>query len=417
MSAGETSPAEPASASLSGRAFAWRVSVLFAALSVVIGINLPYLPVWLDWVGLTATEIALVTAVPLFVRVLATPVVGYAADRAGNYRGFLIGLSCVSLAALVALALSAGFWSILMCTIAFALAWTAIMPLTETVAMSGVRAAGLDYGRMRLWGSLSFIAATFAGGWIIARAGSGAVVWLIVFGAALTLLAACNLPRPMGPRPSAGAPRLTAAGAFDLLRSRTFLIFLAAAGGVQAAHAVFYTFGTLHWRELGISMQWSGALWAISIIVEVALFAYSRAVLKRIAPASLIALGAGAAVLRWGIMGLDPSPAVLVPLQILHALTFGASHIGAVHFIAETIPERLSGTAQALYATVSGGIAMGGAMLIAGPLYAAYAGRAYWAMAAIAAVSLAAGCALIKASLAAAQPQSCGDGGSSCAPR
>ena len=55
----------------------------------------------------------------------------------------------------------------------FAVAWTTIMPLTETVAMSGVKAAGLDYGRMRLWGSLSFIAASFCGGWVVERLGPG----------------------------------------------------------------------------------------------------------------------------------------------------------------------------------------------------------------------------------------------------
>ena len=68
----------------------------------------------------------------------------------------------------------------------FAVAWTTIMPLTETVAMGGVRAAGLDYGRMRLWGSLSFIAASFCGGWVVERLGAGGVIWLIVVGGALT---------------------------------------------------------------------------------------------------------------------------------------------------------------------------------------------------------------------------------------
>ena len=37
-------------------------------------------------------------------------------------------------------------------------------------------------------------------------------------------------------------------------------------------------------------------------------------------------------------------------------------------------------------------------MLLAGPLYAAYAGRAYWAMAVLAAVALLAGVALLRAS-------------------
>ena len=95
-------------------------------------------------------------------------------------------------------------------------------------------------------------------------------------------------------------------------------------------------------------------------------------------------------------MGFDPPLALLVPLQILHGVTFGATHLGAIHFMGRTVPEGQAGTAQALYASVTGGIAMGGAMLLAGPLYAAYAGRAYWAMAVVAAVGLGASLVLLR---------------------
>ena len=177
--------------------------------------------------------------------------------------------------------------------------------------------------------------------------------------------------------------------AVGLLRSRAFLLFLVAAGAVQAAHAVFYTFGTLHWRALGLSAGWSGALWAISIVAEVgAVCLLRRGGARASAPAQLIALGAGrrwcagwpwASIRRWRCW---------CRCRSCTALTFGATHLGAIHFIGRAVPEGQAGTAQALYASVTGGIAMGGAMLLAGPLYAAYGGRAYWAMAALAAVGL-----------------------------
>jgi MFS transporter, PPP family, 3-phenylpropionic acid transporter len=380
--------------------FAGRVSLLFAAISVIVGTNLPYLPVWLDWAGLSASEIAVITAAPLLVRVAVTPAIAFAADRAGDHRRFLIGLSWAGLAALVALAQSRGFWPILFWTLMFWLAWTTIMPLTETVAMSGVKAAGLDYGRMRLWGSLSFIAASLVGGWVVERLGAGSAIWLVVAGAMLTIAAAHALARPIGLgrlKTATSAPRLSLAEAVGLLGSRTFLIFLVAGGMAQAAHAVFYTFGTLHWRALGLSTGWSGTLWAISIVAEVALFAYSAAVVRRIGPVELIVLGSGASVVRWLAMGFDPPLALLVPLQLLHALTFTATHIGAIHFVGRAVPETQAGTAQALYASVTSGIAMGGAMLAAGPLYTAYAGRAYWAMALLGLVALAASLVLLKA--------------------
>ena len=381
------------------RSLAVRVSLLFAALSVIIGTQLPYLPVWLDWAGLGVSEIAVITGLTLIVRVAVTPTIALAADRVGDHRKFLIGLAWVALAAFVVMAQSRGFWPILAWAIVSSLAWTTILPLTEAVAMRGVKTAGLDYGRMRLWGSLSFIAASFVGGWVVARLGGASAIWLVTAGAALTVAATHGLARPASEGRSkavTGPPRLSIRNAAGLLRSRAFLLFLMGAGLTQASHAAFYTFGTLHWRALGLSTAWSGTLWAVSIVAEVALFAYSAAIVRRIGPAQLIVLGAGAAVLRWLIMGLDPALLVLLPLQTLHALTFAATHVGAIHFIGRGVPEAQAGTAQALYASITGGIATGGVTLMVGPVYAACAGRVYWAMALVAAAALLASLALAK---------------------
>ncbi|MBX9589186.1 MAG: MFS transporter [Hyphomonadaceae bacterium] len=376
-----------------------RVSVLFAAIFVVAGTNLPYLPVWLDWRGLEAREIAIITATPLFVRVVVTPAIAFAADRAGDHRRFLVGLSWCGLAALAALSQSSTFWPILISTVAFALAWTTIMPLTETVALNGVKAAGLDYGRMRLWGSLSFIAASLGGGSVVGYWGAASAIWLVLAGGVLTTLAAHWVARPIGlgrPKAALGPSRLRLADALGLLSARPFLVFLLATGAIQAAHAMFYTFGTLHWAGQGLSAGWSGMLWAIGVLAEIAIFVVSAALIRHVGAPGLIAVAAMAAVGRWLAMGFDPPLPWLMLLQMLHGLTFGAAHVGAIHFMARAVPDWQTGTSQALYASVTSGIAMGAATLVSGPLYAQYAGRAYWAMAVVAAVGLGASLVLMR---------------------
>jgi MFS transporter, PPP family, 3-phenylpropionic acid transporter len=383
----------PAAAERKGGRFALRVSLLFAAIFLMVGITLPYLPLWLDWVGLNAREIAIVTAAPLLARTLAAPAIAYAADCAGAHRRLLIALAWASFAALIALAEARRFAAILPLSLIFSLAWTGVLPLTETIAMRGVK-AGLDYGHMRLWGSLSFIGASLFGGWALAGLGPGYVLWLVSAAAVLSAAAAHALPR-CAPRES-GAGRLgPLADVVPLIFARDFLLFLVAAGSVQGAHAVLYAFSTLHWRALGLSTTRAGALWAISIVSEVALFTCARRVVRHIGAARLIVLGAAAAVIRWAAMGFDPPFLLLLALQALHGLTFAATHLGAMHFIARTVSDARAATAQALYAAATSGIFMAVAILSAGPLYAAYAGRAYWAMAAMAAVGLAAGLLLV----------------------
>ena len=379
-----------------GRRFAWRLSVFFAATFLVAGVKMPYLPVWLDWRGLSAAEIGVIASAPLFLRIAATPVIGYLADRHGDHRRVVIGLAWAAVAVLIALGAAAGFLQVLLLTLVLSLATTSIFPLTETIAMGGVKRSGLDYGRMRLWGSLSFIVAGFAAALVVERHGVGAVLPVLIGAAVLAGIAAHLLPRAPGEAAASVRRRLVPGDVVALLVSPRFALFLVAVGAVQAAHAVFYTFGVLHWRAQGISPVAASLLWSVGVAAEIGLFAYSGLVVGRLGAVGLMLAAAVAALLRWVVMAFDPPLAVLLPLQALHGLTYGAAHLGAVHFIGATVPESQVGTAQGLYSTVTSGIAMGLATLVAGWLYPRYGGLSYLAMAGLGLIGSAASIALLR---------------------
>ena len=374
------------------RSFATRLALLYGAIFLLVGSFMPYFPVWLDWRGLTAGEIGMVLAAPLFARILFTPTVSFAADRIGDRRRVLIllawgtGLSCFLF--LVA----SGFWAILLVTLFYAMFWTTVMPLTETVAMAGVRESGLDYGRIRLWGSLTFIVASFAGGLAIELQGARAALWIVIVSSLCVVAATHLLPRPTGAgrlRAATSGPRIRLGDALDLVRAPAFLLFLLTTSAVQATHAVYYVFGTLHWQAAGISTTVIGLLWAVGVVAEIVLFAVAGRILPAQGPVRLIWLAAAATVLRWSVTAVDPPLAVLFAVQVLHGLTFGAAHLGAIHYISDRVPETCAATAQGLYASASAGIVMGAAMMATGPLYAALAGRAYLVMAVVGMAALA----------------------------
>jgi MFS transporter, PPP family, 3-phenylpropionic acid transporter len=381
------------------RRFAVPVGLFYGALFIVYGTHIPFMPVWLDWRGLSPAEISVVVAAPLFLRLFVTPVIAMAADHNGAHRRYLIILAWLSLAFVLALAASVSFWAILLFATLLMLGNSTIMPLIETIAVNGMHRRGLDYGRMRLWGSLTFVAASFAGGFAIAAYGGGAGVWLVAIGCASTVIAGHILPKEEHfealIQPSRSLWR--AAALRDLLAQREFQVFLLAAGLVMSAHATFFTFGILLWEKQGLSASWCGGLWAIGVFAEVLLFSVSGRVVQRIGAARLIALGASASIIRWLAMAFSPPLAVLVPLQLLHGATYGASHIGAIHFIHRTVAREKQGTAQALYATIASGVAMGCSTLIAGWVYASAGAFSYLAMVAISMISLCGAAWLVKA--------------------
>ncbi len=377
-----------------------RVSFFFAALFLAYGVILPYFPVWLNAKGLTPLEISTITAAPLFVRVLFTPFVGMLADRLGNYRRVIVALAWGALTLVLILSGMLGYWPILAVGVAFLLAIGTMLPLIETVAVAGVRTAALDYGRMRLWGSITFIVANFAGGVLIEALGGGFGIWLIASGAALIVGAAHLLPapQPQATKSAAAAARTHWRMSFPmrLLRSRLFILFLVAIGCIHGAHATFYTFGALHWQSQGLSAVWIGTLWAIGVIAEVILFAFSGPVVRRFTPAQLIVAGGAASVLRWSVMGFNPPLALLLPLQVLHGLTYGAAHLGAILFITRAVPQKGMGSAQAFYAVVAGGLILGLVGLASGALYADYGGGVYFLAAAVSLIGCGAALAVLK---------------------
>ena len=97
-------------------------------------------------------------------------------------------------------------------------------------------------------------------------------------------------------------------------------------------------------------------------------------------PLTFLMIGGAGAALRWVAMAFDPPSALLPWLQVLHALSFGATHLGALGFVARHAPPGQSATAQG-YLAIALGLAMAGATSLSGWLYGAFGGRAYAAMA------------------------------------
>ena len=64
--------------------------------------------------------------------------------------------------------------------LAAALFFQALIPLGESHTMRGVISAGLNYGRIRLWGSLSFIAGNLIAGALVTESAEDNLLWFLL---------------------------------------------------------------------------------------------------------------------------------------------------------------------------------------------------------------------------------------------
>jgi MFS transporter, PPP family, 3-phenylpropionic acid transporter len=306
----------------------------------------------------------------------ANPLAALLADHTGERRRLMAVLAAVGVAATALFALADSFVALLAITVLATATVPTLIPLGDNVALLAGRSGALDYGRVRLWGSLAFIAASAAAGRMLSGSSADTILWLVLGGVALTF-AACLLMPDLRLPP---ARLLGLAPARLLLSSRLYLLLLVAAGAIQASHAAYYGFATLHWRAAGLGDATIGWLWAEGVVAEIVLFSCGAALVRRLGPAGLLALAGAAGAARWGVTATSTALPALAVVQALHAFTFGAAHLGAMHFLGCAVPPARSATAQGLYAAIVSGAGFGVAALAAGALYDAFAGGAFWAM-------------------------------------
>ena len=202
------------------------------------------------------------------------------------------------------------------------------------------------------------------------------LIWPIAAASLLTAAAALGLA-PLDAMPAAGAAPLPRG---SLLRDRSFIAVLVAASLIQSSHAVYYGFSTLQWRAAGLDGTAIAGLWALGVVAEIVLFALQGRLPPFLTPAVLLVAGGLGATLRWTAMALDPPAGWLPALQLLHALSFGATHLGALGFVARNAPPGLGATAQG-YLALAIGTTMAAMTGLSGLLYGAFGPRAYAAMA------------------------------------
>jgi PPP family 3-phenylpropionic acid transporter len=364
-----------------------RVGATFVALFSVNAAAMAWLPVWLEGRGLGAAEVGFVLAAGLALRTFAAPLGGWLADAFGRPRAVLAATGVALLLGHALLPVAGPAWAI---AAAVALTGAGMGPAIPLIEISSVRLAqqgGPPFGPMRAVASLSFMATTvFLGRLIEARGQEATIVWLIA-GSALFLAAAMAAPVPKIVLHAAGG------GASSTLRALCappLALALVASALIQASHAAYYGFGSLSWQDLGLDEGLIGALWAWGVAAEAALIWFASRVERWVgSPTRLLVLGAAGATLRWALMALEPGGAALFAVQMLHALSFGAAHLGIVLFIRDRAPSHVAATAIGVNSALTFGVLLSAATALAGLLYGAGGSGVWLAMAGIAAAGLA----------------------------
>jgi len=367
----------PIASHVESRRFATRLALFYAALFGQIGSHLPFFPMWLKAVGIDASWIGIITAVPAVTRFTILPFVTGLAERRQRLRAAMIVTAFATALGFLLVGTQHQALLVFAAYVVTACVWTPMVPLTDAYALRGVARYGLNYGPLRLWGSAAFVVGALACGLLVEVIAARHLIWVIAALAGLSAFVGLGLQRLDNPRPAMAAPH----GAGGLLRDPGFLAVIVAAALIQGSHAAYYTFASITWQGAGLDGLTIAGLWVLGVLAEIVVFAASPRF--KLPPSALVVIGGLAAVARWLITAQEPSVAVLSVVQLAHGLTYGLTQVGTMGLLVHQVPVHVMARAQGYYAACAG-IVTSSASILSGVVYAHYGQGVYYVMAAMA---------------------------------
>jgi MFS transporter, PPP family, 3-phenylpropionic acid transporter len=341
-----------------------RLSSFYLWYFAALGALLPYWGLYLKSLGYSAVEIGELIAIMMATKIIAPNIWGWIADRSGRRMPIVRVASLLAALAFAGVFLGNGYWWLALVVATFSFFWNAALPQFEAVTMSHLGERTDRYSRIRLWGSIGFIAAVVALGTAIDRHGV-ALLPAVLLGLFLAIwcstLAVADRPPPA--EHQAGRPPLA-----QVLRRGEVVALLTVCFLMQASHGPYYSFFTIHLEAHGYPGWLIGQLWALGVLAEIGVFLLMSRMLPRFGVRKLLLASLALATLRWLLIAaFVESLAVMLFAQILHAASFGIYHAVAIGLIHRYFTGTHQGRGQALYSSLSFGA--GGAL---GSLYAGY---------------------------------------------
>ncbi|OPX03646.1 MFS transporter [Geobacillus proteiniphilus] len=317
------------------------------------GALFPLLSVYLqEEAHLPGAAIGWIMSLTPIVTMAAQPLWGTAADYARKPVE-LLTLALVLTALFGLLYSLAGSYRVFVAlTVLLSAVQSAIVPLSDSIALHHVRGHGGNYGAIRLWGSIGFAAAVFVVGWLSEHLAFAVIFYVFSF----MLLSAAALAVRL-PRYQAAAPgRLTWLDVRGLLSVRPFCLLLVASfllfGPIYANNSYF---GLLI-HELGGTLTGIGFAFLLAAGSEAPFMKAADRLIRRFGMAPLLFFAALVSAARWWSYVADPPLWFVYITAIFQGCSVGLAIPTALQYVRRLAPERVQATAVALYSATSSGL-------------------------------------------------------------
>lgn len=340
----------------------WRLSGFYLIYFAALGVLVPFWSLYLKSLNFDARQIGELIAIIMATKIIAPYLWGWIADHTGKGMRIVQLASVLSFLIFGLVFLDQSYWWMAMVMMAFSFFWNAALPQFEATTMNHLGAEEHQYSKIRVWGSLGFVAAVVVMGVLLESQPVSIVpiMLFVMYGILMVSSFMVKEPAPLSHQTEQGT-------ILDVIKQPRVLALLFVCFLVQLSHGPYYTFYTIYLEDHGYLRSMIGWLWALGVIAEVIVFLYIHRWLPKYGHRYLLLLALVLTTLRWlTIAYFVDYPSIIILAQLLHAASFGIFHAVAISLFHRTFVGKHQGRGQALYASVSFGAGGAAGSLLSG---------------------------------------------------
>lgn len=354
----------------------FRISSVYFFCFAVLGALMPYFSLFLQQRGFRANEIGQIISITVTTRIFSPFIIGWLADHGGRPQMlirisvFFAGLSFTGL-----LYQTPFLWTALI-TFGFTFFFNAALSQSESVALMFVKEKPELYSKMRIWGSIGYMVAVFAIGFLLDIYDIQYLPIIILTIIAVHWITTLAVPESKNYKKDKTQPHSS------ITNLPGAIVFLSIYFLLQLSHGPYYVFYSVFMTEHHYSSTVTGQLMALGVLAEILLFMFGNRITKLMSAKNLLLITIMITGGRWIMIAeqIDSMP-YMIFAQVLHAVSFGLAHLLAIQFIFQYFGKDNINFGQTCYSAITFGLGdmIGG--LISGYCWDQFGGEFVFTMA------------------------------------
>ncbi|MHB8055861.1 MAG: MFS transporter [Candidatus Aminicenantales bacterium] len=310
--------------------------------------------------GFTGVQLGLIFSLLPLATIISPFIGGQFADRWFPTQKVIAVLQLLGGVVLILIANTTAFGPMMWLMLFYSLIYAPTLALTNSIAFVNLKNSEKEFGAIRVWGTIGWIAAGWAlTGWrLMAKSPEGIAMKgdvLLVAGVFSLIMGVFSFFLPHTPPQKSGTKPWAFLEALKMFKDKNFLIF-AVISFVVATELQFYyvlTSPFLTSAKIGISQKSIGAVMTIAQVAEIFVMAFMLSwALKKFGMRRTLTLGILAWPIRYIIFVIGQPSWLVIASLALHGFCYVFFFTAAYIYVDSIAPKDIRASAQGLIATI-----------------------------------------------------------------